>query len=103
MMLPGGVELTIKERKSGLHVGRMQVTHDAERVTRSVVLPVCASLLLLHLYGDSDAPGKGWSLLQRKHRFTEDLLADITMDDQSHRTPQQGVQTSNQADGNCCR
>jgi hypothetical protein len=34
-----GVELTIKELKSGLHLGRMQVTHDIDRVTRSVVLP----------------------------------------------------------------
>jgi hypothetical protein len=42
------IELTIKERKSGLHVGRMQVSQDAERVERSVVLPVCAYLLLIH-------------------------------------------------------
>ena len=36
------IELTIKELKGGLHVGRMQVSQDAERVERSVVLPVCA-------------------------------------------------------------
>jgi len=46
-----GVELTIKELKSGLHLGRMQVTSEAEHVTRSVVSPVCAYLVLLHLYG----------------------------------------------------
>src|ERR671914_494103 len=45
------VELMIKELKGGLHLGRMQVSQDAKRVERSVVLPVCAYLLLVHLYG----------------------------------------------------
>ena len=45
---------TIKELKSGLHLGRMQVSQDAERVERSVVLPVCAYLLLVHLYGTEE-------------------------------------------------
>jgi hypothetical protein len=75
-----GVELTIKELKSGLHLGRMQVTHDAERVTRSVVLPVCAYLVLLHLYsgkdGVKDAPSQDGSLFRLKQRFTEDVMQD---------------------------
>src|SRR3712207_8840070 len=33
-----GVEVTIKELKGGLHLGRMQVTRDAGRVQRSVTL-----------------------------------------------------------------
>jgi hypothetical protein len=70
------IELTIKERKSGLHVGRMQVSQDAERVERSVVLPVCAYLLLIHLYGRDQAADKGWSLFQLKQRFTEVLMQD---------------------------
>ena len=37
-----GVEVTIKELKSGLHLGQMQVTKEAERVTRSVALSVMA-------------------------------------------------------------
>jgi hypothetical protein len=44
-----GVELVIKEWKSGLHLGQMQVTNDANRVARSVALPVCAYLLLVYL------------------------------------------------------
>ena len=75
-----GVELTIKELKSGLHLGRMQVTNDAERVTRSVVLPVCAYLVLLHLYsgqaGVKDAPSQDGSLFRLKQRFTEDVMQD---------------------------
>jgi hypothetical protein len=70
------VELTIKELKGGLHVGRMQVSQDAERVERSVVLPVCASLLLIHLYGREHASSQGWSLFQLKQRFTEVLMQD---------------------------
>ena len=75
-----GVELTIKELKSGLHLGRMQVTNDAERVTRSVVLPVCAYLVFLHLYsgkdGVKDAPSQEGSLFRLKQRFTEDVMQE---------------------------
>jgi Transposase DDE domain len=70
------VELTIKELKGGLHLGRMQVSQDAERVERSVVLPVCAYLLLVHLYGGDQAVSQGWSLFQLKQRFTEALMQD---------------------------
>jgi hypothetical protein len=75
-----GVELTIKELKSGLHVGRMQVTNDVDRVSRSVVLPVCAYLVLLHLYsgkdGVKDASNQEGSLFRLKQRFTEDVMQD---------------------------
>jgi hypothetical protein len=75
-----GVELTIKELKSGLHLGRMQVTSDVDRVTRSVVLPGCAYLLLLHLYRGQDgvkgASSQEGSLFRLKQRFTEDVMQD---------------------------
>jgi len=80
------VELTIKELKGGLHLGRMQVRQDAERVERSVILPVCASLLLVHLHGRDQAERKEWSLFQLKQRFTEALL-----EDQVHRVEQKGL------------
>ena len=70
------VELSIKELKGGLHLGRLQVSQDAERVERSVVLPLCAYLLLVHLYGRDQAANQGWSLFQRKQRFTEGLMKD---------------------------
>ncbi len=70
------VELTIKELKGGLHVGRMQVSQDAERVERSVILPVCAYLLLVHLYGRDQAEHKECSLFQLKQRFIEALFED---------------------------
>jgi hypothetical protein len=66
----------LKAMQSGLHVGRMQVSQDAERVERSVALPVCASLLLVHLHGREAAQSKGWSVLQRKQQFTEGLRQD---------------------------
>ena len=52
------------------------MSQDAERVERSVVLPVCAYLLLIHLYGHDQAPKQGWSLFQLKQRFTEGLMQD---------------------------
>ena len=70
------VELVIKELKSGLHLGRMQVSQDAERVERSVILPVCAYLLLIYLHGRNPALSQGWSLFQLKQRFTESLMQD---------------------------
>jgi hypothetical protein len=42
------VEVTIKELKGGLHVGRIQGSQDAERGEHSVRLPVCAYLWLGH-------------------------------------------------------
>ena len=75
--------LTIKELKGGLHLGRMQVTEDADRVERSLVLPVGAYLLLVHLYRQEEAPSKAWSLFQLKQRFTE-----VFMQDQMRRVEQ---------------
>jgi hypothetical protein len=58
----------------------MQATNDAERVTRSVVLPVCAYLLLSHLYNGKEgvkaAPRQEGSLFRLKQRFTEDMMQD---------------------------
>jgi hypothetical protein len=74
-----GVELTIKELKSGLHLGEMQVTKDAERVTRSVVLSVLAYLLLVRLYGHDEALTKEWSLFKLKERFAEEVARAAVM------------------------
>jgi hypothetical protein len=71
-----GVEVTIKELKGGLHLGRMQVTRDADRVARSVALSVCASLLLVRLYGREEASGQPWSLFRLKQRFHADLIRE---------------------------
>lgn len=69
-----GIELTIKELKSGLHLGQMQVTTEAERVARSVALPVVAYLLLVRLYGHDTLLTQEWSLFKLKERFIEDIV-----------------------------
>jgi hypothetical protein len=52
------LEVTIKELKGGSHLGEMQVTKDADRVTCSVALSVVTYLLLVRLYGHDEAlPG----------------------------------------------
>ena len=71
-----GVEVTIKELKSGLHLGQMQVTKEAERVTRSVALSIVAYLLLVRLYGSDEAQHKEWSLFKLKERFTEEVAQE---------------------------
>jgi hypothetical protein len=71
-----GVELTIKELKSGLHLGQMQVTKEAERVRRSVALSVLAYLLLLRLYGRDEALTQEWSLFKLKERFIGEVAQD---------------------------
>ena len=71
-----GVEVTRKALKSGLHWGQLQVTKEAERVTRSVTLSVVAYLLLVRLYGhDKTLPQEG-SLFTLKERFTEDVAQE---------------------------
>ena len=54
----------------------MQVRQDAERVERAVVLPVCAYLVLVRLYGTKEQTCKDRSLFQRKQRFTEACRQD---------------------------
>ena len=71
-----GVELTIKELKSGLHLGQMQVTKESERVGRSVALSVLAYLLLVRLYGHDEAFTQEWSLFKLKERFIGEVAED---------------------------
>ena len=71
-----GIEVTIKELKSGLHLGQMQVTKESERVGRSVALSVLASLLLLRLYGCDEALTQAWSLFKRKERFIGEVAQE---------------------------
>jgi hypothetical protein len=46
--------LMIKELKSGLHLGQMQVSTETQRVARSVAQPVLACLLLVRSYGRAE-------------------------------------------------
>ena len=64
------IEVTIKELKAGLHIGQMQVTRDAKRVERSVVLSVVAYLVLVRLYGRKEYVEEGFSIFKLKQRFT---------------------------------
>ena len=70
------MEVTIKALKSGLHLGQMHVTKEAERVTRSVALSVLAYLLLVRLYGHDEALSKEWSVFKLKERFAEEVAQD---------------------------
>lgn len=65
------VEVAIKELKSGLHLGQMQVTKEKERVERAIQLPVMAYLLLLRLYGKELDPEQGVTIFQLKQRFCD--------------------------------
>jgi hypothetical protein len=71
-----GVEVAFKELKSGLHLGQMQVTKEARRVERGLLLPILAYLLLLRLYGREFSPEHGASLWQLKRRFTEEVYQE---------------------------
>ena len=71
-----GIEVTIKELKGGLHLGRMQVTKEKERVQKSVALSVLAYLLVLRLYGAEADNAQEVSLFRLKQRFTADLFQE---------------------------
>jgi hypothetical protein len=70
------VEVTIKELKSGLHFGRMQVTSDADRVRRSIALPVLAYQTLVWTYGRGPTTVRNFSIFHLKRRFTEEVLRE---------------------------
>jgi hypothetical protein len=72
-------------------VGQMQITQDADRVTRAVAWPVCAYLLLVRLYGRDAVAPELWSLFQRKQRFTADMRQE-----QVHRTEKKWGRKLNQ-------
>ena len=57
-------------------MGQMQVTREAERVQRSVMLSVMAYPLLVKLYGREEEFKQGWSLFQLKQRFTGDVFQE---------------------------
>ena len=70
------MEVSIRELKSGLHLGRMQVTGEAGRVRRSVALSVLAYLLVVRLYG-KEAPSAGeFSLFRLKQRFIAEVFQE---------------------------
>jgi len=78
-----GIEVTFKELKSGLHLGRMQVTKEKGRVARSVALPVLSYLLLLRLYGKEEPH---CSLFKLKQRFAVDVYQEqVTRTEQRWR------------------
>lgn len=71
-----GIEVTFKELKGGLHLGRMQVTKEKGRVQKSVALSVLAYLLVLRLYGAEARNFSEASLFKLKQRFTTDLFQE---------------------------
>jgi hypothetical protein len=70
------VEVTFKELKSGLHLGKMQVTRDKERVRRSVSLSVMAYLLLVRLYAREVDSSRSFSIFRFKQRFREEVCQE---------------------------
>jgi len=73
------MEVTIKELKSGLHLGQMHVTKESERVGRAVALSVLACLLLVRLYGRDEAFRQAWSLFKLKERFIGEVAQEAVM------------------------
>jgi hypothetical protein len=71
-----GVEVMVKELKSGWPLGQRQVTKDAERVRRAVILSVLAYLLLVRLYGGEEASTNDWSIFKLKERFIGEVAQD---------------------------
>ena len=71
-----GVEVMCKALKSGLHLGQMQVTKDAARMRRVVLLSVLAYLLLVRLYGCEEAYTNESSLFKLKERFIGEVAQD---------------------------
>ena len=54
----------------------MQVTKEAERVSRSVALSVLAYLLVVRLYGKEAQSASEYSLFRLKQRFIADVFQE---------------------------
>ena len=74
-----GIALTWKALQSGLHLGDMQVTKDPERVARSVMWSVLASLRLVRLYEHDQGISKAWSLVKLKERVAEEVAPEAVI------------------------
>jgi hypothetical protein len=59
--------------------GEIQVTKEAERVGRSVALPMLAYLLLPRLYGWDGAFTKEWNLFKLKEIFIEEIAQEAVI------------------------
>jgi hypothetical protein len=66
----------MKALKSGLPLGQMHVTKEAERVTRSVALSGVAYLLLVRLSGCDAALSPEWSLFKLTEHLAEEVAPD---------------------------
>jgi hypothetical protein len=66
-----GVELTIKELKGGLHLGRLQVSQNADRVERSVgcrCVPTCCSSACTAIRREAARTGAYFSAISNSRR-----------------------------------
>jgi hypothetical protein len=71
-----GVEVMLKDLKSGVPLGQRPVTKDPERVRRGVILSALAYLLLVRLYGCEEAYTNESSLFKLKERFIGEVAQD---------------------------
>jgi len=68
------IELLVKELKGGVGLGQPQVTQKADRVERSVAVPIMADLLRLRLPAKDIPADRPWSAFRRQRAFAWEVV-----------------------------
>lgn len=78
------IEVLFKELKSGLGLGKQQVSKNEKRITNSIGMSLLSYLMILKLQHEDICPGKSWSIFKLqenlRHRvFNEQVAHDYEL------------------------
>ena len=63
------IEVLFRELKSGMGLGKHQVTNNEERIKKSMAVPILSYLLILKLHYKSIKPNQSWSIFKLQEEF----------------------------------
>ena len=69
------IEVLFKELKSGLGLGKQQVSKNENRITNSIGMSLLAYLLILKLQHKDIVSGKSWSIFKLQENFRYRVLS----------------------------
>jgi hypothetical protein len=75
------IEVLFKELKSGLGLGKQQVSKNENRITNSIGMSLLAYLLILKCQHTDIVPGESWSIFKLQEKFRYKVLLGQTKHD----------------------
>ena len=68
------IEVLFRELKSGMGLGKMQVTKDENRIEKSIGLSIVAYLLILKMQHKDIPDNQGWSIFSLREKFRHRVM-----------------------------